>query len=317
MQNSSLVSIIVPVYNTETYLRPCLDSILQQKHANFELLLIDDGSTDGSAEICERYAHEDGRIRVIHQANCGVSAARNSGLRAAAGAYIAFVDSDDTVAPEHISNMVELIKDGSDIACSPIKTDLPGSRRIALSGIDALKNIIYQGHEDYMWYSVNKLFSRKAVDQVFFMEDEQYGEDFSFLWKTFLHAATVTFGTKKTYHYRQSASSVNYAAFDKRHLTYFLVSERFSDFVKENNIALEKEAAYVKARVLYRLLNIMLQGGKDRQLYSDFVLKLKKSQHDVYSNTSVPFGFKIKLFLKVYFDKFYYVLWRIMRHFER
>ena len=96
----SLVSIIVPVYNAEKYLKRCVDSILKQDYPGFELILIDDGSTDGSAQICDAYAAQDTRIRVFHQENAGVSAARNLALDMAKGEYIQFLDSDDWVAPE-------------------------------------------------------------------------------------------------------------------------------------------------------------------------------------------------------------------------
>ena len=94
------ISIIVPVYNCAPYLSRCIDSILRQTYHNIELLLIDDGSTDSSGAICDEYAAKDSRVRVIHQVNAGVSAARNAGLEIATGAFIGFVDADDEIAPE-------------------------------------------------------------------------------------------------------------------------------------------------------------------------------------------------------------------------
>ncbi len=94
------VSIIVPVYNVETYLSGCVASVLEQTESDFELILVDDGSTDGSGRLCDAFASQDARIRVLHQKNAGQGAARNAGLRAATGAYILFVDSDDTIEPQ-------------------------------------------------------------------------------------------------------------------------------------------------------------------------------------------------------------------------
>ena len=90
-----MISIIVPVYNTETYLRRCIDSILAQTFTDFELLLIDDGSTDGSGAICDEYAQKDSRVRVFHKENTGVSATRNLGIEKSKGEYLIFIDSDD------------------------------------------------------------------------------------------------------------------------------------------------------------------------------------------------------------------------------
>lgn len=95
----TLISIIVPVYNVELYLDKCIQSILAQSYPNFELLLIDDGSSDGSKEICDKYAKLDSRIRVFHRINGGVSSARNAGLEKAKGDWIAFIDADDWVFP--------------------------------------------------------------------------------------------------------------------------------------------------------------------------------------------------------------------------
>lgn len=102
-----LVSVITPVYNTEKYLDECIGSILSQSMTDFELLLIDDGSTDGSGAICDRYAEKDKRIRVFHIPNGGVSAARNLGLDNARGEFVVFVDSDDRVTPDHLQQLAD------------------------------------------------------------------------------------------------------------------------------------------------------------------------------------------------------------------
>ncbi|MDD4608609.1 MAG: glycosyltransferase, partial [Bacteroidaceae bacterium] len=108
------LSIIVPVYRVEAHLAACIESILSQSYTNFELLLVNDGSPDTCGDICEQYAAKDKRIKVIHQENGGLSAARNSGIEQAKGIYITFVDSDDTIAPHtYLSNMQLLLNDSS------------------------------------------------------------------------------------------------------------------------------------------------------------------------------------------------------------
>lgn len=111
------VSIIIPVYNVEKYISRCIESVLNQTYTNFELILVDDGSPDKSGEICEEYAKTDPRIKVIHKPNGGVSSARNAGLDAASGEYIAFVDSDDFIHPQYLDILTKAIhKSGSDMA---------------------------------------------------------------------------------------------------------------------------------------------------------------------------------------------------------
>ncbi len=109
---SNFLSIIVPVYNVELYIKKCIDSILSQEYSNFELILIDDGSTDRSGKICDDYAFNNNKIRVIHQENGGLSNARNTGIRNATGHYIWFIDSDDWIAENAFSILInELNKD--------------------------------------------------------------------------------------------------------------------------------------------------------------------------------------------------------------
>ena len=109
------LSIIVPVFNVRNYLSDCIDSIISQSYSDFECILIDDGSTDGSGAICDEYAKKDSRIRVFHKENGGVSSARNIGLDNASGEWIYFVDSDDQILPGGLQTMVDWISDNVDI----------------------------------------------------------------------------------------------------------------------------------------------------------------------------------------------------------
>ncbi len=110
MQDNVLVSVIVPVYNVEKYLEECVNSLTSQTYSNLEILLIDDGSTDGSGNICDSLAKEDARIRVFHLQNGGVSNARNFGIENAKGEYLSFVDSDDWVDLDMYEKMVQKIQ---------------------------------------------------------------------------------------------------------------------------------------------------------------------------------------------------------------
>ena len=110
MEQNPLISVIVPVYNVAAWLPRCVDSVLTQTYQNLEILLIDDGSTDASGEICDAYAEKDPRIRVIHKKNGGLSSARNAGLDVSNGQYIGFVDSDDWIEPEMYEKMLALME---------------------------------------------------------------------------------------------------------------------------------------------------------------------------------------------------------------
>ena len=139
------ISIIVPVYNTALYLSKCLNSIAAQTFTDFEVLMIDDGSTDGSGEICDQYSQSDSRFIAIHQSNQGVSASRNNGLKQARGNYIAFVDSDDYVHPQMLELLYKAIlcklfgKSGEDIQYIVVWNKLYDRRLLANICFSALK----------------------------------------------------------------------------------------------------------------------------------------------------------------------------------
>lgn len=114
MQEFPLISVIIPVYNTEQYLSSCLKSILSQTFNNFEVILINDGSTDQSGILCDEFVKQDSRIKVFHQENAGVSAARNVGLKYAQGKWITFVDSDDELMPDGLEVMINMVQGGSE-----------------------------------------------------------------------------------------------------------------------------------------------------------------------------------------------------------
>jgi glycosyltransferase involved in cell wall biosynthesis len=124
LEGKKLVSIIVPVYNSEAYIGKCVTSILGQSYENIEVLLINDGSTDGSGRLCDEYAEKDKRIKVIHQTNSGPSAARNKGISLATGDYIQFVDGDDAIEPLMTETMVESIGEKHELVICGYKTIL-------------------------------------------------------------------------------------------------------------------------------------------------------------------------------------------------
>lgn len=107
---TELLSVIVPVYNTRAYLRECFDSLLSQHYSNIEIVVVDDGSTDGSAELCDEYANHESRVKVYHQQNSGVSSARNLGIEMSHGTYIGFMDSDDRILPDIYTEMINALE---------------------------------------------------------------------------------------------------------------------------------------------------------------------------------------------------------------
>ena len=163
MNDSELISLIIPVHNVEKYLYECIESVICQTYTNLEIILIDDGSKDKSGEICEEYGKKDNRIIVIHQENGGVSSARNIGLEVAKGKYISFVDSDDYIEKTFIEELYKKIKenDAQISMCGLNKIDdnneilgTYGYSKDFIDGRELLENKYIQ--DGYLW---NKLYS--------------------------------------------------------------------------------------------------------------------------------------------------------------
>ena len=186
------ISIIVPVYCTEKFLSHCIESILVQKYSDFELLLIDDGSPDGSGRICDQYAKQDKRIQVLHKPNGGVSSARNAGIEMAQGEYILFVDSDDYIEPDYVSTMVSASKEASGYGhiwcCFQTVTGYQYENAVPNIKSDAPyltfdRAQIMELHQ--MWLDTgpwNKLYRRSVLIEhnIRFPEDLSLGEDWLF-----------------------------------------------------------------------------------------------------------------------------------------
>lgn len=202
------ISIIIPVYNSERYLNACLDSILGQTYQNFEIILVDDGSTDNSPVLCDQYMALDKRIRVIHQDNKGVSIARNNGLDLATGDLISFIDSDDTLDEDMYELLVKLFEENhADIAHCGYKHIVGEEVRLVH---DTHKVIVQQRDEALrclvggqlfaggLW---NKLYKRTLIGNLKFRVDLKDNEDILFNFELFCKAKTSVFADYAKYNY--------------------------------------------------------------------------------------------------------------------
>lgn len=205
------ISVIVPVFNVAGYLPQCVDSILSQDYGNLEVILIDDGSTDGSGEICDRYAALDSRVRAIHQKNGGAAAAKNAGLRLATGEYLAFADSDDYLEPGAYGFLMKvLLENGADAVQGSFREvyrNRAEEQRISeetLEGYDYLLRFPKDFSCALLW---NKLYRRALFDGVFFEEGHKIDDEY-FTYQGFLQPRKVVRMDRVVYNYRKRASSV-------------------------------------------------------------------------------------------------------------
>lgn len=212
-----LVSVIVPVYNIAEHLDECLEHLVNQTYANIEVLLIDDGSTDQSGNICDAWASRDPRVMVIHQANSGPSAARNRGLDKAAGAYIAFVDGDDVCADTYLETLLRpLLNTNVDISlCSYDRISVDGDLydpraipEIDKGSIELFATLVL--HDDLFPAPWAKVLAAKCAKSIRFDEDAFIGEDVRAWSHLMTELESLSFCTvnETLYHYRDNDSSI-------------------------------------------------------------------------------------------------------------
>lgn len=254
--NQELISIIVPVYKVEKYIRHCVESVLNQTYKNIECILVDDGSPDNCPRICDEFAEKDNRIKVIHKQNGGLSSARNMGIDNAKGKYIVFVDSDDYIHPQMIEILFEkLIHENADISIcnieyvfenssiqkeyiSPIKNEVIGRKEL-------LEKLLQKNASFYV-VMCNKLYKKELWNNLRFPVGEIH-EDEALIHDIFLKCDRAVSVDKKLYFYFQRIGSIMHTEKSDRDLiVYLMLSERYNkihgivdDMYLKNRIQLE------------------------------------------------------------------------------
>jgi glycosyltransferase involved in cell wall biosynthesis len=249
-----MLSIIVPVYNVKPYLSRCLDSIIHQTYKNLEIILVDDGSTDGSDQICDDYAQKDKRIVVIHKSNGGLSSARNAGLDIARGDLIGFVDSDDWIAPDTYTSVFECYtKTGADIiafgyyeATDTTLKKMPENGFMdntrVLTNIEAANYLIKNENiRDYVW---NKIFTKSVFADHRFLPGK-YFEDTHIMYSLFLSANKVAvLGNHYKYFYFQRPDSIiSKKTYKNLHDRLDALYTRYDNL--KNNNAIDQESLFL------------------------------------------------------------------------
>ena len=238
------ISIIVPVYNVENYLERCVESILKQTYTNFELLLINDGSTDQSGDLCDQLVSKNENIKVFHLENAGVSNARNVGIQNSTGEWITFIDSDDFITPDYLETLISAVDGDDSIGFSVARlhhikngqiTELPvfSGKEEKWSTEQTMRELLTTSKTSF--FPVAKLFRREIISDFTFNTDYHLAEDALFLTEVLLKTkCTSIFIDKPIYYYdhRQGSAttSVNTHVFDTIEVYKIIVSEVFQIF---------------------------------------------------------------------------------------
>lgn len=246
----SLISVIVPVYNAQEYLQACIDSILDQTFRDFELILVNDGSTDNSPELCDRYAERDSRIHVIHQVNQGQAAARNRALRQAAGDWICFVDSDDLIHPQMLELLYHAVMEsGSGMSmCSYVEaSSVPQGFYHAYDNEFQIVNLdeptlvdLYRNSRYPSWVVWFKLIRKDSILKHPFTEGRVY-EDNAVVCKWVYKAKTAAVIPHRMYFYRINPAGTTKSEFSLKKLDYLWALREIISFFHEVNYAQLRE----------------------------------------------------------------------------
>jgi Glycosyltransferases involved in cell wall biogenesis len=206
LDEKPLISIIVPVFNVAPYLRKCLDSILNQTYENLEIIIIDDGSTDGSGSVCDEYK-KDERVKVFHTENRGLSAARNKGLDEANGDWIGFADSDDWIEPDMYEVLQKKAEEtGADVVeWYPDRTERHKRRNVVLNGSEAIRALLNEELSENAW---NKLWRKDCFDNTRFPTGRIF-EDIATTYKIYSNINSFCSLTDEKYHYEQRRDSLS------------------------------------------------------------------------------------------------------------
>lgn len=265
-----MISIIIPIFNAEKYIERCLDSVQQQTYKNYECLLIDDGSTDRSAEICKKLAEQDTRFKYYYKENSGVSSTRNYGLGKATGQYITFIDSDDFVEPNMLQLFVSgLTENDADMVQVGFTHSMEKIGIVEMSNVNILlkEEIMgtYFSSKEKMYPCVcGGFFVRDKISKLCFNENLKYGEDFLFLANYLYQCNKVVVIDSPTYHYVLNESS---ATQSKNKNTLKKVKDTIESLEHAYELCDEKEQYYIlQERVFKGLLSWIFYQSANRKI---------------------------------------------------
>ncbi|KRM84214.1 hypothetical protein FC35_GL000469 [Limosilactobacillus coleohominis DSM 14060] len=320
MNDNPLISVIIPVYNVRNYLNKCLESVLQQTYKNLEIILVDDGSTDGSENIVEEYSQKDSRIKVIHQVNGGLSRARNTGLDVMKGSYVTFVDSDDYITPDYVEYLFNLIKQ-TDFAvklslCSLMNhfsvTDKnincgDDSERL-LSGEKCIEMMCYHNLVDTCAYA--KLAKKELYDQVRFPEGKLF-EDIATTYQLFLQCDKVACGFKPKYFYNIRSNSIVTSQFSRRKLELNEMTDSMAREVNKRYPRLSKATLRRQVYARFSTLNQSLNTRDVREIQRRLVEYIKRNKKAVLQDSNTPKRDRVAYLLLSFGLPVYKVGWNI------
>lgn len=309
---NKLVSLIVAVYNGEKYIADCLESIRNQTYSNFEVLLIDDGSTDSSGLICDEFTQNDKRFKVVHQENRGCSAARNTGLNLASGDFLGIIDQDDYLHEKYIEYFLTLLEENNaDIATTdtiqPFIGDAPKTSSLDLdnysvwSGWDSAKAMLMYTLQIGPW---NKLISRDLIikNSIEFQEQFYCGEGFAFSVECFQETDKVVVGHENVYFYRiDNATSGSSTYSSKKCQSSLNAQEYMRNILKDKSSYADKVLKFSKWRTASDYFTLLQANHVENQYPEEYKMLKKISKKYALTAFGIPTKLKQKIRAVLFF----------------
>jgi len=263
-----LVSVIIPVYNTKNYLENCLDSVIKQTYRNLEIIIINDGSTDGSAKICDDFAAKDSRIKLLHQKNAGLSSARKAGLKIATGNYVTFIDCDDSVTVDYCERLLELAKKYqaklSICAFAEVYPDKTlnfgkGYHEKCFNTAECLRYMLNeQGFTTTAW---GKLYARDLWQGLAF-PDGKIHEDIGVVYQIIMKCDKIAYTPEPNYYYYQRKNSITNQKFTVEKLALISLTDKMCDDIDQKFAELKNTTNCRRMHARFSILRQMPSGRK-------------------------------------------------------
>ena len=314
-----MISVIVPVYNVETYLEECLDSIQNQTYTNLEVLLVNDGSTDGSQAICERYCQTDKRFRLMNQTNQGQSVARNTGVAASKGEYIAFVDSDDIILANYLETLMQHMGEDVDI----VESKFTVNKNEFLAKNSKEIEILFEGNSEKAvkavpnhLLSVNpvtKLYRRAIVEAVPYLEELIFEDIYSGI-GMLKYIRKIVKIDYVGYYYRQHATSTMHRTFTEKNLDVFTVSDQLIDLYSDRGELLPYIGKYLVHVATMHYQDYIQKGNPYTEVYNqklaDYVTITKKNPELAKSSRMIRLYNLCPRYYNTILFPFYHSIWK-------
>lgn len=294
---NELVSIIVPIYNVSEYLEKCIMSLINQTYKNIEIILVNDGSTDNSLDICKKYETEDKRIVVLNKINGGLSDARNYGIERAKGKYITCVDSDDYVTDDYVEFMYNnLKKDDADISiCKHIvlfdnntQISTATHKKYILNPKDTLEMLLYD--EDMDVSAVAKLYKKELFEGIKYPKGQLF-EDAATTYKLIDKASKITFESEGKYFYIIRQDSITNRRFDERKADLIKSTKQMTEYIRNKYPELKQGC---DRRDMYAYLSTLMQMTKEKdikkhsKLQNEIMTYIKSNRSKILKDKRIP-----------------------------